>query len=162
MKSLFKLLLISLLILNSGCGGGGTDGGGGTNPTPDPSVGDLIKKVWTVSSASWDGTVQFESSASSNIISGYSAFKLDLSTAGSVKLTEFDGNLFSGSYSINTEGSQLELTNLSSTNGAPSGTEGKVVFKILAKPTSTSMTIETSANYIKASNKIVKLVLKAS
>lgn len=160
LKSFMFIISLSLLI---SCGGGGTGGsGGGGNVTPEPTLADLVKKSWTVSSASWDGTVQFSSTASTNEVSGYSAYKLDLSTSGSVKLTEFNGDAFTGSYSLSADGSQLLLTGLTSSNGAPSGTNGNLTFKIVTKPTKTSstMTIETTAAYIKASNKVVKLDLK--
>ena len=64
-------------------------------PTPVvPTVADLVKKVWSANSVSWDGVVQYSKGATTNLVAGYSQFKLDLSIAGSVTLTEFDGKKF--------------------------------------------------------------------
>ena len=61
-------------------------------PTPlTPTVADLVKKVWSANSVSWDGIVQYTKGGTTNLVAGYSQFKLDLTTAGAVTLTEFDG-----------------------------------------------------------------------
>ena len=160
MKNLAKLLTFGLFIILASCGSK-SSGGGGTNPPPTPTVADLVKKSWTVTSASWDNVLQFESTSSSNIVSGYSVYKLDL-TSSTAKLTEFDGTSYTGSYNVSSDEKTLNLTGLTSSNGAPSGTNGNISFTIVTKPTATSITIQTTANYVKASNKVVKLVLKTT
>jgi hypothetical protein len=129
-------------------------------PTPvTPTVADLVKKVWSANSVSWDGVVQYSKGATTNLVAGYSQFKLDLSIAGSVTLTEFDGKKFTGSYSLSSDNKKLTLTSLTSSEGAPSGTNGTLELTISGTPSATSLALETSTAYIKASNKKVALTL---
>ena len=129
-------------------------------PTPvTPTVADLVKKVWSANSVSWDGVVQYSKGATTNLVAGYSQFKLDLSIAGSVTLTEFDGKKFTGSYSLSSDNKKLSLTSLTSSEGAPSGTNGTLELTISGTPSATSLALETSTAYIKASNKKVALAL---
>ena len=93
------------------------------------------------------------------MVAGYSQFKLDLSIAGSVTLTEFDGKKFTGSYSLSSDNKKLSLTGLTSSEGAPSGTNGTLELTISGTPSATSLALETSTAYIKASNKKVALTL---
>ena len=88
----FLLLLLTISML--ACGGGSDPAPTPTPPTPTVSVSTLVKKVWTVSTAQWDGVTKYDKTSSSNVVQGYSQYKLDLSTAGSVTLTEFDGKSF--------------------------------------------------------------------
>ena len=82
-------------------------------PTPvAPTVADLIKKVWSENAVSWDGVLQYAKGGTTNLVAGYSQFKLDLSIAGSVTLTEFDGKKFTGSYSLSSDNKKLSLTGL--------------------------------------------------
>ena len=129
-------------------------------PTPvTPTVTDLVKKVWSANTVSWDGVVQYTKGGTTNLVAGYSQFKLDLSTSGSVTLTEFDGKKFTGSYSLSSDNKKLSLTGLTSSEGAPSGTNGTLELTISGTPTSTSLALETSTAYIKATNKKVALTL---
>jgi len=129
-------------------------------PTPvAPTVADLVKKVWSANSVSWDGVVQYSKGATTNLVAGYSQFKLDLSIAGSVTLTEFDGKKFTGSYSLSSDNKKLTLTSLTSSEGAPTGTNGTLELTISGTPSATSLALETSTAYIKASNKKVALTL---
>lgn len=159
MKASYPLFVLFSFFLITACSSSSSSGGG-TTPTPTTTVATLIKKSWSASNVTWDGVAQFDKASTTNLVSGYSGYKLDLSVAGTVKLTEFDGNVFTGSYSISTDENTLKLTSLTSSNGAPAGTNGNIDFTIVTKPSSGgTMTIETTATYIKASNKKVKLQL---
>jgi hypothetical protein len=131
---------------------------GCTKDEPTP-VSELIKKTWSVSSAQWDGATQFTKGSNNNLVSGYSQFKLDLSVAGAVTLTEFDGKQFTGSYVLSTDNTKLTFSNLKSSEGAPTGTGGTLEFRVVGTPTSTTLGLETTTAYIKASNKRVSLSL---
>jgi hypothetical protein len=129
-------------------------------PTPvAPTTADLIKKVWSANSVSWDGVVQYTKGGTANLVAGYSQFKLDLSIAGSVTLTEFDGKKFTGSYSLSSDNKKLTLTGLTSSEGAPSGTNGALELTISGNPTAVNLVLETNTTYIKATNKKVALTL---
>jgi hypothetical protein len=128
-------------------------------PTPAPTAAELVKKVWSAGVVQWDGTTQFDKSSSANLVAGYSQFRLDLTSSTAVTLTEFDGKKFTGTYSLSSDAKKLTLSGLTSTEGAPSGTNGVLEFTVLAAPSATSLSLETTATYVKASSKKVKLNL---
>ncbi len=130
-----------------------------TPVAPAPTAAELVKKVWSASVVQWDGTTQFDKSSSANIVAGYSQFRLDLSSSTSVSLTEFDGKKFTGTYSLSSDAKKLTLSGLTSTEGAPSGTNGVLEFTVLSAPSATSLSLETTGTYVKASSKKVKLTL---
>ena len=130
-----------------------------TPVAPAPTAAELVKKVWSASVVQWDGTTQFDKSSSANIVAGYSQFRLDLSSSTAVSLTEFDGKKFTGTYSLSSDAKKLTLSGLTSSEGAPSGTNGVLVFTVLSAPSATSLSLETTGTYVKASSKKVKLTL---
>lgn len=154
---IFLLLTISVLACASG--GDPAPTPTPTPPTPTVSVATLVKKVWTASSAQWDGVTKYDKTSSSNVVQGYSQYKLDLSTAGSVTLTEFDGKIFTGTYTVATDGLSLTLNGLISADGAPTGTNGTITYTILVTPTATTLSLQQTTAYVKASSAIVKLAL---
>ncbi|MFD3408191.1 hypothetical protein SKC37_05955 [Aquirufa sp. HETE-83D] len=153
------LLLLTISVMACGSGGDPAPTPTPTPPTPTVSVATLVKKVWTVSSAQWDGVTKYEKSSTSNVVQGYSQYKLDLSTAGSVTLTEFDGKIFTGTYTVATDGLSLTLNGLTSADGAPTGTGGTIIYTILVTPTATTLSLQQTTAYVKASSAIVKLAL---
>ena len=154
-----QIILVLFAISVLACSGGGSPAPTPTPPTPTVNVATLVKKVWTVSSAQWDGVTKYDKTSSSNVVQGYSQYKLDLSTAGSVTLTEFDGKIFTGTYTVATDGLSLTLSGLTSAEGAPTGTGGTIIYTILATPTATGLSLQQSTAYVKASSAIVKLAL---
>jgi hypothetical protein len=152
----FLVLLFAVAMM--ACGGGG-DPAPTPPPTPTVNVATLVKKVWTVNTAQWDGVTKYDKTSSSNVVQGYSQYKLDLSTAGSVTLTEFDGKIFTGTYTVATDGLSLTLNGLTSADGAPTGTGGTITYSILVTPTATSLSLQQTTAYVKASSAIVKLAL---
>ena len=153
----FLLLLLTLSVL--ACGGGGDPAPTPTPPTPTVSVATLVKKVWSVNTAQWDGVTKYDKAGTANVVPGDSQYKLDLSTAGSVTLTEFDGKIFTGTYTVATDGLSLTLNGLTSADGAPTGTGGTITYTILATPTATGLSLQQTTAYVKASSAIVKLAL---
>ena len=153
----FLLLLLTISVL--ACGGGSDPAPTPTPPTPTVSVSTLVKKVWTVSTAQWDGVTKYDKTGTANVVQGYSQYKLDLSTAGSVTLTEFDGKIFTGTYTVATDGLSLTLNGLTSADGAPTGTGGTITYTILATPTATGLSLQQTTAYVKARSAIVKLAL---
>lgn len=89
-------------------------------------VADLIKKTWTASVVKEGSATVYTKGGSSNSKPGYSSFKLNLLIAPSVTLVDFDGNTFTGQYSLKDD-KTLVLTNL---NPAPTGTGGTIEFTI--------------------------------
>lgn len=155
-----QILLVLFTITMLACGGG-DPAPAPTPPTPTVSVATLVKKVWTASSAQWDGVTKYEKASTTNVVQGYSQYKLDLSTSGSVTLTEFDGKIFTGTYTVATDEKSLTLNSLTSAEGAPTGTGGTIVYTILSTPTATALSLQQTSAYVKASSAIIKLSLVA-
>ncbi|CAM3883454.1 hypothetical protein [Aquirufa aurantiipilula] len=158
MKNTFRVF-ISVLCLSflAACS---KDDPSPTPPTPTPLVSDLIKKVWSASNIQWDGNVQYDKTATSNLIAGYAQFKLDLSSSSSVSLTEYDGNKFTGTYSLSSDNKTLTLSSLKTSDGSePTGTGGTLAFTISGVPTASSLVMESTTAYAKASNKKIRLSL---
>ncbi|WP_026262211.1 hypothetical protein [Spirosoma panaciterrae] len=88
-------------------------------------VSERIAKVWTASKVDENSTTVYTKGATNNI-RNYASFKLDLSSAPTVKYTEFDGNTFTGQYSL-PDDNTLKLTNL---NPSPTGDNGSITFTI--------------------------------
>ena len=130
-----------------------------TPVAPTPTAAELVKKVWSAVVVQWDGTTQFDKSSSANLVAGYSQFRLDLTSGTAASLTEFDGKKFTGTYSLSSDAKKLTLSGLTSAEGAPSGTNGVLEFTVLSAPPATSLSLETTATYVKASSKKVKLTL---
>ena len=155
-----QILLVLFTITMLACGGGDP----APTPTPPPptvNVATLVKKVWTASSVQWDGVTKYEKAGTSNVVQGYSQYKLDLSNASSVTLTEFDGKIFTGTYTVATDGKSLTLSGLTSAEGAPTGSSGTIVYTILSTPTATALSLQQTTAYVIASSAIVKLGLVA-
>lgn len=156
MKIVHGLLICLLSVQLLSCG---SSAGSDPAPTPQPTVSQLISKSWSANSASWDGVTQYTKGATSNLVSGYSQFKLDLTSSTAASITEFDGRKFTGTYTLSTDNKKITLNGLTSSEGAPSGTNGTLEFNIIGTPTASALSLETSTTYIKASNKKVSLAL---
>lgn len=97
----------------------------GCNGNKVAPVSERIAKVWTASKVDENSTTVYTKGGTSNI-RNYTSFKLDLSTAPTVKYTEYDGNTFTGQYSL-PDDNTLKLTNL---NPSPTGDNGTITFTI--------------------------------
>jgi hypothetical protein len=153
----FLILVAAISVM--ACGSGASPSPTPTPPTPTVSVATLVKKVWSANTVQWDGVTKYDKAGSSNVVQGYSQYKLDLSTAGSVTLTEFDGKIFTGTYTVATDGLSLTLNGLTSADGAPTGTGGTISYAILTTPTASVLSLQQTTAYVKASSAIVKLAL---
>ncbi|GAB3941849.1 hypothetical protein GCM10028805_05670 [Spirosoma harenae] len=103
-----------MFVLLTGCGG--------SKVAP---VSERIAKVWTASKVDENSTTVYTKGGTANI-RDYSKFKLDLSKAPTVTYTEYDGNTFTGQYSL-PDDNTLKLTNL---NPSPTGDNGAITFTI--------------------------------
>ncbi|AQG82595.1 hypothetical protein [Spirosoma montaniterrae] len=88
-------------------------------------VSERIAKVWTAQKVDENNTTVYTRGAASNV-RNYATFRLDLSKPPTVEYTEFDGNKFTGQYSVPSD-SRLVLSSL---NPAPTGTNGTIEFTI--------------------------------
>lgn len=124
-KNVIFGLFLSFL---TACSSGSTPApGSSTTTTVTVTFSDKIAKTWAASSIKEDGNAVFTSGGASNTKPGYTKFKLDLSSKNSVKITEYDGNTFTGVWSISADEKILTLSNL---NPEPAGTGGTIAFDI--------------------------------
>ncbi len=111
--SLFALLIASVALF--GCG----------KPAPAP-VSERIAKIWTAAKVDQNTTTVYTKGGATNAVPGYTNFRLNLSSPTTVQYTEFDGNTFTGTWSVPTD-TRLVLTGLTP---QPTGTGGTVEFTI--------------------------------
>lgn len=156
MKIIAKLFICLVSVVMWSCG---SSSGTEPAPTPQPTVSQLVSKSWSANTVTWDGVAQYSKGATTNLVSGYSQFKLDLTTSTAASLTEFDGRKFTGTYSLSSDNKKITLSGLTSAEGAPSGTNGTIEFNIVGTPSASALSLETTTTYIKASNKKVSLSL---
>ena len=118
MRKTYLIAFLSLVTLF-----GTLMGCGGSKVQP---VSERIAKVWTANKVDENSVTVYTRGATTNV-RNYASFKLDLSSAPTVKYTEFDGTTFTGQYSVPSD-TRLVLTNL---NPAPTGvTNGSIEFTI--------------------------------
>jgi hypothetical protein len=156
MKIIIGVFISLMSLLTFSCG---SSSGSEPAPTPKPTVSQLVSKSWSANSVNWDGVIQYSKGATTNLVSGYAQFKLDLTSSTAASLTEFDGRKFTGTYTLSTDNKKITMNGLTSAEGAPSGTNGTIEFNIVGTPTATALSLETVSSYIKASNKKVSLTL---
>lgn len=156
MKNITGVFICLLSVFAWSCG---SSAGSDPAPTPQPTVSQLVSKTWSANSVNWDGVMQYSKGATTNLVSGYAQFKLDLSSTTAASITEFDGRKFTGTYILSTDNKKITLNGLNSSEGAPSGTNGTIEFNIVGTPTASALSLETTTSYIKASNKKVNLTL---
>ena len=151
MKKILTLLPLIVLLAGALWGCGGKDA--------EPTVEEKLTRVWTAKIVKEGSDIVYDKTASSNKIPGYANYKLDLTSKTSAKLTEKDGVTFTGTWSISTDNTTLTISNLTSSSGVPTGTNGTLAYKVIGTPTTAALTLETATAYIKASNTIANYQL---
>ncbi|WP_298361875.1 hypothetical protein [Runella sp.] len=113
----------------------------GCKPKVTP-MSERIVKNWTVTLAKEGSSVVFTQGATGNTRPGYTNFKLELQSGGTVVFTDFDGTRFTGQWELQGD-NKLVLKNLTP---QPTGTSGTIEFTI-SDFTDASMTLtRTTAN----------------
>jgi hypothetical protein len=118
-KLTFNFLCLVTIAILSNCGGG----------SKAKPLSEIIKTVFTAETVKHDGATVYTKGAASNVNGNYSKFKMDFATGNSVKWTDFDGNIFSGNYTLSSDAKTLTLTDLVP---APTLTSGKVEFSVIS------------------------------
>ncbi|AUD02998.1 hypothetical protein [Spirosoma pollinicola] len=88
-------------------------------------VSERIAKVWSASKVDENKVTVYTKAGTANV-RNYTAFRLDLSAAPTVKYTDFDNNTFVGKYSVPSD-TRLVLTELTP---SPTGANGTIEFTI--------------------------------
>lgn len=105
-------------------------------------VSERIAKAWTANIVKHGSTTVY-TKGSTSTIAGYSSFRLNLSSATSVSLTEFDGNTFTGQWEVSADEKTLTLKNLSP---QPTGTGGTISYSIVTIEDTKLNLVRTSAS----------------
>ena len=128
MKTIYILLVSIFLVI-------------GCKPKVTP-MSERIVKCWTVTLAREGSSVVFTQGATGNTRPGYTNFKLELQSGGTVVFTDFEGTRFTGQWELQGD-NKLVLKNLTP---QPTGTSGTIEFTI-SDFTDASMTLtRTTAN----------------
>ncbi|MGL4632091.1 MAG: hypothetical protein ACRCVT_12885 [Leadbetterella sp.] len=125
-----------------------------TSADPEKTLSDKLKLVWGADVVQYGSTQVYKAGAAGNT-TDYSKYKLDLSSPPNVTLTEFDGNSFTGKYSV--AGSTVSLTGLTP---EPTGTGGKIDFTATIDA-SNVLTLVATQNSPKTGNSKNTYVLKS-
>ena len=91
-------------------------------------LSEQIAKAWTAQTVREGSTVVYTKGAANNTKPTYDRFRLDLSSPTTARLTEFDGNTFSGTWELVND-KTLILKGLSP---QPTGTNGTLEYGIQA------------------------------
>jgi len=120
----------------------------GNSPAP---VSERIAKTWTAQKVDENSATVYTKGSTANV-RNYDKFRLDLSKSPTVSFTDFDGNTFTGQYSVPSD-TRLVLTGLTP---SPTGTNGTIEFTIsgltdtgvtLARTTASQKTGNTTNAY---------------
>ena len=114
-----------------------------------------IKKVWIPETVKESGTLVYTKGSVGNTKTGYSQFKLDLSSATVAVLTELDGNSFTGTWELQSD-TKLVLKNL---NPVPSLTTGTIEFTVNSA-SETVLNISRTSQNPKSGNTLNDYLLK--
>lgn len=144
-------ILFAFVLILSSCG----------KDAPEPTLTEKLTKTFTVSIAKEGGVEVYNKTKATNIASGYSNYKLSLSSTKSATLTAKDNTTFTGTWTLTNTDKTLSLTGLKTSAGAnPTGTTGTIEFTIVTiDGTGSAVTLESLQPDIKASNSIVNLQL---
>lgn len=118
--------------------------------TPTP-ITDQLRKVWKANTVT-EATVQvFLLGGTNNIKPGYVNFRLDLSQLDKASLTDVDGRLTTGTWTLSTDNKRLILNNLTP---APTNTGGTIEYYILKDPDGNTLNLERTAESRKTGNTV--------
>jgi hypothetical protein len=92
-------------------------------------VSEIIKAVFFAEQVKHDNKIVYVKGGTGNTVSAYSKLRMDLSSSSSVSFTDFDGNTFSGTYSLAADSKSLTFSNLTP---VPTGSGGTIIFSILS------------------------------
>jgi hypothetical protein len=125
MKNIKTLTLLFLgivaIVQFSGCGGGTT--------VKPKALSEVLKAVFYAQQVKHDNVVVYTKGGASNTVDNYKKLKFDLSSGSTVSFTDFDGNTFTGNYSISADNKSLTLSGLTP---VPTGSGGTVTFSVVS------------------------------
>ncbi|QJD80221.1 hypothetical protein [Spirosoma rhododendri] len=123
----------------------------GCHPKPVASITDQLGRIWRAQTVKEGDVLVYTQGGSSNTKPGYASFRLDLSQPGVAKLTDIDGRLLTGTWTISTNNQRLILADL---NPRPTNTGGTIEYYIVEVPTSASLKLERTAESRKTGNSL--------
>ncbi len=110
-------------------------------------VSEKIAKVWTARLVKENSSIVYQSGATSNVRAGYANYSLNLSSPPAVTLKEWNGDSFTGTYSLSGD-TKLLITGLTP---QPTGTGGNLSFTI-SSINDTELVLVADQSYPKTGN----------
>ena len=92
-------------------------------------LSEVLKTVFYAQTVKHDNTLVYTKGAATNTVDKYKAFKLDFSSGTSVSLTDYDGNVFNGSYLLSADAKTITLSGL---NPSPTGANGTITLNVIS------------------------------
>jgi hypothetical protein len=138
MKNTFILLVF--LALATACG----------SSSKVVPVSEKIQKIWSASVIKENNSPVYTKGAATNVRPGYTSFRLDLSSTGTARFTDFDGITFVGTYTVSGDEKTLILIGLTP---QPTGSNGTITFTITSI-TDTVLTLTRTSASPKTGNTI--------
>lgn len=141
-----KVIFLSLTLLSvAGC-----------QPIAIKPLKDQLANVWKANTVKQGETLVFTLGGSTNIIPGYTNFRLDLTQVDKVRLKDVDGRVTTGTWRLSTDNKRLILDNL---NPKPTNTNGVIEYAILTEPDGVSLNLQRTAESRKTGNTINQYAL---
>ncbi len=110
-------------------------------------LSERIAKVWVARVVNEGSSTVYSSGSPTNAKPGYASYRLNLSSAPNVSLTEVDGNTYTGTYSLQGETTLV----LSGLNPQPTGTGGTLTYSITSI-SDTELVLSLTTAYPKTGN----------
>jgi hypothetical protein len=122
---------------------------------PEPTAEERMKKSWTAQTVTENSTTVYTNGGTSNSKPGYSQFSLNLSGLPNVTLKTLDGQTFTGTATISSDGRTLTLSNLT-----PAPTGGNTIIFTIGNLTDSGVTLTRTTPDPKVGNATVVYTLK--
>ena len=126
-------ILFAFIMVLSGC----------KTAAVEPSIEEKLTKVWTAKIVTEGSTVVYDKTKTPVITSGYSGYKLDLSSKTAAKLTEKDGNTFNASWALSADNKTITLTFTPAGSG-PTGSTNTKSYTIVSDVTTSAVTLQAN------------------
>ncbi|QHV94153.1 hypothetical protein [Spirosoma endbachense] len=124
---------------------------GGCRPKSVMPITNQISKIWKANTVTEANVLVFTLGTTTNIKPGYGNFLLDLSQPDKASLTDVDGRLTTGTWTVSTDNKRLILNNLTP---KPTNTGGIIEYYILTAPDGSSLKLERTADSRKTGNTV--------
>jgi hypothetical protein len=127
-----------------------------TTPKAKP-LAEVLRTVFFAQQVKHNNAIVYTKGGASNTVDNYRKLKMDLTAAGNVSFTDFDGNTFNGNYSLSTDNKTLTFSGLTP---VPTGSGGTIVFSVVSfQESPAQVVLSRSAASVKTGNTVNEYTL---